>query len=200
MRIGAITNQTGAWKYYLNTSTVGANGNNQVRADVQLVQVILHHFYQAFPQEAAKLPATGVRTLTRGGAGFLIDGRVGPQTIVGIQVFQEFQRRSGHKTVENGSGQVGVVSLPAFIGRERFKDSNVNVWQIGVGGKAPAVTPKAASTSGLYDTIVTLNDYFFRYQGNILANGPYYNRLHDHPLIVQRAPELRAELARLEAA
>ena len=49
MRIGAIGGLT-PLKYYLNTYTVGEKGYNLDRADVQLVQFFIYHFYQSNPE------------------------------------------------------------------------------------------------------------------------------------------------------
>ena len=78
-------------RMYENLVPVGlprpAERTNQDLASNQLVQFFLRKFFQKHPE---LLP----RTSSRSNA-FLMDGKVGPQTLEGINRFQTFQHRRG---------------------------------------------------------------------------------------------------------
>jgi hypothetical protein len=94
---------------YFNETTVGEGGNNKKRTDNLLVQVFLKHFYRRNPNLFAKLPK--LKSDNKSNV-FAVDGIVGPQTITGIRVFQQFVR----KIVGRGDGFIdGRVSVPTGV-------------------------------------------------------------------------------------
>lgn len=76
---------TGLGRLYRTTVPVGqprgrGDGTNSDVRDVQLVQFFLRVFFRKKPELMPKLP---------GRSGFLIDGKVGTQTVEGIHRFQD---------------------------------------------------------------------------------------------------------------
>lgn len=69
--------------------------SNSRKADVQLIQFFLKHFYAANPRLFAQLPKT------KSGA-FLIDGDCGAQTKTGIWVYQTFEQKRGNGIFPDG--------------------------------------------------------------------------------------------------
>ncbi len=75
--------------FSLNETSVGRNGNNRKRSDVQLTQFFLKNFYELHPELFVKLPKTPSRANT-----IKIDGVCGSQTIAAIEEFQRFVVKS----------------------------------------------------------------------------------------------------------
>ena len=69
----------------VNTITVGKNGNNTRRADVQLVQFFLKKFYE---HSAPARQMSGIKEIK-------IDGIAGNKTIAGIYWFQKYRSMNG---------------------------------------------------------------------------------------------------------
>ena len=76
----------------INGTTVGKNGNNRVRTDVQLVQFFLKKFYEQQPY---------IRQLS-GLSGIKIDGIAGSQTAKGILWFQKANLGTGKSVTADG--------------------------------------------------------------------------------------------------
>ncbi len=87
--------------FTLNETTVGKNGNNQRRSDVQLVQFFLRQFYMKHPDLFVLLPKTRIPSNF-----IIIDGKNGKQTEEGIKLFQTFQRNSGVPVIIDGKVSV----------------------------------------------------------------------------------------------
>ena len=103
---GSETNRvTGLSFIYTVNTPVGKGADNKKIADNQLVQLFLREFYNSRPALFKKLPKP---TTDRTTQSILIDDKVGPQTIVGISVFQKEVIRLGGSAVF----QDGVVSVP----------------------------------------------------------------------------------------
>ena len=83
--------------FTLNETSVGMNGNNRKRTDVQLIQFYLRQFYKAHPELFALLPKT-----SKGGNMISIDGYYGGQTGKGIWYFQKHIREKGFSIVVDG--------------------------------------------------------------------------------------------------
>lgn len=83
--------------FALNETTVGKNGQNRRRSDIQLVQFFLHQFFLKNPDLFRKLPPTKKRNSV-----IVIDGEFGKQTAAGIVVFQQDAARRGIKVKPDG--------------------------------------------------------------------------------------------------
>jgi hypothetical protein len=93
-------------RIYENLVAVGApksgETTNTDRASIQLVQFFLRKFFAKHPELRKQLPGPSGK--------FLLDGKVGQQTIAGIDLFQSFFRTRGFPIIEDAR-----VSVP--IGR-----------------------------------------------------------------------------------
>ena len=76
----------------INGTTVGRNGNNRVRSDVQLVQFFLRKFYEQQPYVRKLAGITEIK----------IDGIAGPTTAKGILWFQKANEGSGKSITADG--------------------------------------------------------------------------------------------------
>jgi hypothetical protein len=83
--------------YTVNDTQIGDRKGleNSRRADVELIQFFLKHFYAANPRLFAQLPKS------RSGK-FLIDGDCGPQTKSGIWVYQTYEQKRGNRIYPDG--------------------------------------------------------------------------------------------------
>jgi hypothetical protein len=96
-------------RMYENLVPVGAlrggDGTNQDTASNQLVQFFLRKFFAKHPE---LLPSGPART-----RGFLLDGKVGPQTITGINRFQSFASKGGFPIIVDSRVSVATgVNVP----------------------------------------------------------------------------------------
>jgi hypothetical protein len=78
-------------KFPVGTPKIRGDNTNSNRACIQLVQFFLRDFYDTHPQLRKKLQGAPGR--------FLLDGKVGPQTVSGIAVFQQHSRSTKVETV-----------------------------------------------------------------------------------------------------
>lgn len=108
--------------FTLNETSVGTNGNNRKRSDVQLVQFFLMHFYFEHPELFALLPKTST-----GGSIIKVDGICGRQTQMGIWHYQNYVARDGFPIIVDGLVSVarGVTSP---ISGEIYTIHNINNW------------------------------------------------------------------------
>src|SRR5215212_3393825 len=90
-------NQNTRHFFTINETKIGANGDNQKRSDIQLVQFFLKKFYGRHSELFRLLPKA-----PKSPGQFAIDGIVGEQTITGIRLFQEHQSRGGNPLVKDG--------------------------------------------------------------------------------------------------
>jgi hypothetical protein len=83
--------------YTVNDTQIGDRKglSNARKADVQLIQFFLKHFFAANPRLFAQLPKT------KSGK-FLIDGDCGAQTKSGIWVYQTYEQRRGNGIYPDG--------------------------------------------------------------------------------------------------
>jgi hypothetical protein len=93
-------------RVYENLVPVGAprarDNTNRDRASNQLVQFFLRKFFGRHPELLPKGPP--------GSTGFLLDGKVGPQTIAGISRFQVFAKKQGFPLIPDSR-----VSVPTGV-------------------------------------------------------------------------------------
>lgn len=87
-----IPNGGKTWHLYVNATSVGTNGNNSVRTDIQLVQFFLKKFYEREPYLRQMSGLTGVK----------IDGKSGPKTAKGILWFQKAHAGLGNSIAADG--------------------------------------------------------------------------------------------------
>lgn len=81
----------------VNEISVGMNGHNKRRSDVQLIQFFLRQFYIKHPQLFKALPPI------KNPDGFVkIDGDAGGQTKTGVKVFQNYERSKGFLIATDG--------------------------------------------------------------------------------------------------
>jgi len=105
IRIRPRPNSTnGMTRLYENLVPVGQpRGNDNTNTDLasnQLVQVFLRLFFTKRPQLAPKTAGGSTR--------FLIDGKVGIQTINGISIFQEFIKKGGTPLIKDSRVSVPI--------------------------------------------------------------------------------------------
>jgi hypothetical protein len=96
-------------RMYENLVPVGAvrarENTNQDRASNQLVQFFLRKFFGRHPELLPKGPPRST--------GFLLDGKVGPQTIAGISRFQVFAKQRGFPLIPDSRVSVATgVTVP----------------------------------------------------------------------------------------
>jgi hypothetical protein len=94
--------------FWVNDTPVGKRADNRRRADVQLVQFFLHHFYGEHPELFRQLPKIGPSDLA-----LAMDGNVGPQTRAAISLFQKEANKVAPAIVD---GRVSVPQANAIPG------------------------------------------------------------------------------------
>lgn len=102
--------------FYINDHPVGAGSLNKWRADNQLVQFFLVHWFTMHSSYLRQLPGQYV-------VGKFMDGNCGPQTLAAIRMFQEVNKHS--------LAQDGLVSVPRGIhwaARHYWTVIALNLW------------------------------------------------------------------------
>lgn len=91
--------------FVVNETSVGKDGQNSKRSDVQLVQFFLGDFFIIYPGLAAGLPTAKDKRRP-----VALDGKYGQQTEKAILIFQQWAQAQG-KTVKAD----GLVSVPRGV-------------------------------------------------------------------------------------
>lgn len=108
--------------FTLNETSIGANGNNRKRTDVQLVQFFLRQFYKAHPELFKLLPKTSA-----GDGTIKIDGICGGQTSKGIYYFQKHMKQAGVSIMVDGKVDVAL-GTSSSISNTIYTIHHLNGW------------------------------------------------------------------------
>lgn len=117
-----VSDDQGEAIFTFNETSVGMNGNNRKRTDVQLIQFFLRQFYKAHPELFVLLPKT-----SKGGSMILIDGFYGGQTGKGIWYFQKHHKNKGFSIQVDGLVNVGK-EAESSISQTVYTINYLNSW------------------------------------------------------------------------
>ena len=118
------TSESGGRIFWLNETRVGQNERHSKNSDVELVQFFLKQFFLEHPKLFIDLQ----KQINSNARVFLIDGKVGPQTVGGIRIFQNFQKGGDKRQARDGVVSVSPPGQTGILHAGMLTILKLNLW------------------------------------------------------------------------